>query len=63
MNRVTGGFLTAAIGVGLAVGWFSGAFGPLIAQVVALVRGSAATPAASTSSAPLGSSVPLSQVA
>jgi hypothetical protein len=62
MNRVTGGFLTAAIGVGMAVAWFTGAFGPLIATVVGLVRGSA-TPAATTSSAPLGSGAALPQAA
>ena len=42
MNRVTGGFLTAAIGVGLAIGWVTGAFGPLIALATALVRGTGA---------------------
>lgn len=42
MNRITGGFLTAGIGVGLAVAWFSGAFGPLIASIAALARGAGA---------------------
>lgn len=63
MNRVTGGFLTAAIGVGLAVAWVSGAFGPLIAQVTGLVRGSAAGSIAPASAAVAADGPPLSRVA
>ena len=63
MNRVTGGFLTAAIGVGLAVAWFSGAFGPLIATVTGMVRGTPTVPGATTGAPPAGSGAPMQQVA
>lgn len=57
MNRVTGGFLTAALGLGIAIGWFSGAFGPLIATAAAAIRGQA--PAAGPSAAaPASSTIP-----
>lgn len=51
MNRVTGGFLTAALGVAIIAAWMGGAFGQLIGDVTGLVRGQSSSSATSTSTA------------